>query len=312
MRLVFMGSPDFAIPSMQALIERYQVVGVISQPDRPAGRGRQTAAPPVKQLALDHGLAIEQPTTLRSDQALQMLNSWSPDVIVVAAFGQILPPSVLDLPMHGCLNVHASLLPRWRGAAPVQATIAHGDELTGVTIMQMDPGLDTGPILRQRSTPIGPDETGGELTARLAQLGADLLVETLAALFAGDLEATPQADEGATHAPMLKKSDGVLDFDQPAAVLARIVRAYQPWPGTHFFWQGNRLAVLAAHAAREAVLDTDPGHGTELNGLPAVATSDGWLVLDRVQPAGRQPVPGDAFLRGARGFVGAKMAPGPA
>ncbi|HEY5902380.1 MAG TPA: methionyl-tRNA formyltransferase, partial [Anaerolineales bacterium] len=178
-RLVFMGSPDFALPTLRALSERYQVVGVVTQPDRPSGRGRGLTPPPVKTLALELGLPLIQPERLRLPDAMEALRTFAPDLIVVAAFGQILKPSVLDLPRYGCINVHASLLPRWRGAAPINAAILHGDHETGVTIMRMDPGLDTGPILSQAAIPIGPDETAGELYERLSMLGAELLIETL-------------------------------------------------------------------------------------------------------------------------------------
>ena len=298
--IVFMGSPDFALPALRALAEHFHVAGVITQPDRPAGRGRQLTPPPVKILAQELELPVIQPKRLGEPEAMQQLRSWAPDLIVVAAFGQILRLELLDLPPHGCLNVHASLLPRWRGAAPIQAALLAGDEQTGVTILKMDPGVDTGPILSQRAGAIYPDDTTGSLAARLAQLGAELLVECLPAFLSGSLTPQPQDESQATYAPMLKKEDGQLDFHQPAEQLARQVRAFNPWPGAYTLWQGQRLKIHHAHA----VAAPAPGAGQTCihAGLPAIATSQGLLVLDEVQPAGKKAMPGKVFLQGARGW----------
>lgn len=306
MRVVFMGSPDFALPTLGALIEHHDVVGVCTQPDRPAGRGRKPTAPPVKQLAAKHDLPLTQPERLKSDNALTTLRGWEPDVIVVAAYGQILPPDVLDLPPLGCVNVHASLLPRWRGAAPVQAAILHGDQATGITIMKMDPGLDTGPILAQESTPIKPNETGGELAQRLAQHGADLLIRTLPEYAAGEIEPQPQDDNLATKAPLLRKRDGLLDFQTPARKLERKVRAFQPWPGTYFYWQDQRIAVHAA-TVHEAPDDHPVGTAFEVGGSPAVQTGSHALILEQVQPAGKRSMAGHSFLNGAQAFPGSRI-----
>jgi len=211
MRVVFMGSPDFSIPTLAELARLHEVIGVVTQPDRPAGRGKQTRASVVKQFAIGHGLRVMAPESLRAPQAVGLLAGLRPELIVVAAYGQILPQAVLDLPPHGCLNVHASLLPRWRGASPVQAAILNGDSETGVSIMLMDAGLDTGPILAQRATPIGAGETGGSLGLRLARLGADLLIEVLPDHLAGDLDSAAQDEARATHAPRLKKASGLID-----------------------------------------------------------------------------------------------------
>src|SRR5215211_7077253 len=223
--LVFMGSPDFALPTLQALAEHYEVVGVVTQPDRAAGRGRERKAPPVKTLALELGIPVMQPEKLRLPEAMEQLRAWAPDLIVVAAFGQILKQDVLELPRFGCINVHASLLPRWRGAAPINAAILHGDEETGVTIMQMDVGLDTGPMLSQRSIPLMPEDTAGSVFEKLSTLGADLLLETLPDYLSGKLTPTPQPEEGVTYAPMLKKEEGQLDFTHEVNELERRVRA---------------------------------------------------------------------------------------
>ena len=229
-RIVFMGSPEFAVPSLEALVSAgekhtpaFLVVGVVTQPDRPAGRGHDLMPPAVKMAALRLGLPVLQPEKLRLPEAMQQLQAWSPDLIIVAAFGQILRPEVLDLPKYGCLNVHGSILPRWRGAAPVQAAILAGDRETGITIMKMDPGIDTGPILSQRSLPIASDDTSGTLFKKLAPLGAELLLETLPKYLSGEIQPRPQAEEGATYTKMIKKEDGLLDPTRPAAELERKV-----------------------------------------------------------------------------------------
>lgn len=301
-RIVFMGSPDFALPTLRALARHFAVVGVLTQPDRPAGRGRKLLPPPVKTLAREFGIPVVQPRRLhKSPEAMAQLRAWTPDVIVVAAFGQILKPDVLDLPPHGCINIHASLLPRWRGAAPINAAILHGDAETGITIMKMDVGLDTGPILSQRAIPIGADETAGVLFDKLASLGAELLVETLPRYLNGEITPQKQDDSLATYAPMLKKSDGELDFTRPALELARQVRAFNPWPGTYLQKAGKPLKVRAAHPVDDV---KSPGAGVPVvhAGFPAVGTSQGLLVLDEVQPQGKRAMSGDAFLRGARAW----------
>lgn len=293
-----MGSPDFSVPTLRALAAAgYELVGVVTQPDRPAGRGNKLTPPPVKVAADELGLATIQPQRLRQPEAMEQLKAWAPDLIVVAAFGQILRPEVLDLPRFGCINVHASLLPRWRGAAPIQACILAGDEESGVTIMQMDPGIDTGPMLSQRAIRLAEDETGGSLFERISALGAELLLETLPRYINGELSPQPQPAEGATYAPMLKKEDGLLDFGQPAIQLERRVRAMSPWPGAFFEWQGAPLKIHKAHVASGKA---DAGQRLIHNGLPAVGTAENLLVFDELQPAGKKSMPGKAFLAGAR------------
>ncbi len=299
-RIVFMGSPEFAVPVLRALVQQYDVVGVVTQPDRPAGRGRQLTPPVVKALAIELGLPVMQPPRLRAPEAMDQLRQWSPELIVVAAFGQILRPDVLSLPPRGCINVHASLLPRWRGAAPIQAALLAGDAQTGVTIMQMDAGVDTGAILSQQALPIGPDDTAGTLAAQLSALGTGLLLDTLPGYLSGELHPRPQPGEGATYAPMLKKEDGLLDPARPAGELARRVRAFNPRPGAFLAWDGGSLKVHRAHAEPGAAA---PGLRLIVHGLPAVGTADGILVLDNVQPAGKKPMDGRAFLSGARNWV---------
>lgn len=302
-RLVFMGSPDFAAPSLQHLAQSYKIVGVVTQPDRPAGRGRTLTPPPIKVLAERLGLPVIQPARLREPEAMQQLLQWEPEVIVVAAFGQILRQTVLDLPKYGCINVHASLLPRWRGAAPIQAAILNGDTQTGVTIMRMDVGVDTGPVLSQRAEVILPEDTAGSLSQRLSKIGADLLLETLPAYLNGALVPEGQDTTLATAAPMLKKESGRLDFEQPAEVLARQVRAYQPWPGAYTIWQGVFLKILRASAILPDSSTSVPvasGQLARVDGLPAIGTVQGWLVLEEVQPAGKRSMSGEDFLRGAK------------
>lgn len=295
-----MGSPDFALSTLRALRENYPVVGVVTQPDRAAGRGRELKPPPVKTLALELGMPLIQPQKLRDPEAMEQLRAWAPDIIVVAAFGQILKQDALDLPEFGCINVHASLLPRWRGAAPINAAILHGDEDTGVTIMKMDAGLDTGPILTQCSVRIKPDETAASLFETLSRLGANLLLDTLPGYLSGEIEPRPQVEEGATYAGMLKKKEGQLNFSSPAVKLERKVRAFNPWPGTYFEWDAGSLKV---HRASVSPGKKRAGARTVHNGLPAVGTSDGVLVLEEVQPPGKKRMPGAAFLAGARNWI---------
>jgi methionyl-tRNA formyltransferase len=297
-RIVFMGSPDFSLPSLRALAARYQLVGVVTQPDRPAGRGQRLTPPPVKRLAEELGLPVIQPRRLREPEAMAQLAAWAPDLLVVVAFGQILRPDVLSLPPNGCINVHASLLPRWRGAAPIQAAILAGDKESGVTIMRMDPGVDTGDILAQAEEPVLPEDTAGSLSERLSILGAQLLAETLPRYLDGSIQPRPQDPTRATLAPMLKKEDGQLDFTQSAASLARRVRAFAPWPGTYTLWQGQPLKVHQAHVVFQD--DSIPEKTYCHDRLPAVGAVDGLLVLDEVQPAGKRSMPGADFLRGSK------------
>lgn len=296
-RVVFMGSPDFALPTLQALAQHYQVVGVVTQPDRASGRGRELKPPPVKVLAQELNIPVIQPEKLRQPEAMEQLQAWRPDLIVVAAFGQILKKDVLYLPRFGCINVHASLLPRWRGAAPINAAILHGDEETGVTIMKMDVGLDTGPILTQRSIPITSEDTAGSVFEKLSQLGAELLIETLPGYLSGEIRPTPQPEEGMTYAPMLKKEEGQLDFTRPAEELARRVRAFHPWPGTFMDFDGTLLKVHRAHVEAG---NAEAGERLVYRDQPAVGTGDGLLILDEVQPAGKKPMNGKSFLAGGR------------
>jgi methionyl-tRNA formyltransferase len=296
-KVVFMGSPDFALPTLRALAGHYDVVGVVTQPDRASGRGRERKAPPVKTLALELGIPVMQPEKLRLPEAMEQLRAWAPELIVVAAFGQILKRDVLELPRFGCINVHASLLPRWRGAAPINAAILHGDEETGVTIMQMDVGLDTGPMLSQRSIRLTREDTAGSVFEKLSRLGADLLIETLPDYLSGKLTPTPQPAEGVTYAPMLKKEEGQLDFTHDVHELERRVRAFNPWPGAFMDFDG---APLKVHRARVEAEDASVGQRLIYQNQPAVGARGGILILEEVQPAGKKSMSGRSFLAGAR------------
>ena len=274
---------------------------MITQPDRVSGRGRELKSPPVKTLALELNIPVMQPEKLRMPEPMEQLRAWAPELFVVAAFGQILKKDVLELPRYGCVNVHASLLPRWRGAAPINAAILAGDEETGVTIMKMDVGLDTGPMFAKKSIRLNPDDTAGSVLGALSTLGANLLNETLPDIISGKLTAEPQPAEGATYAPMLKKEDGLLDFTHSAIELERRVRAMNPWPGAWFEWNGNPLKVgRASVVSGEKSLAS--GSRFTVEGRPAVMSADGALVLEEVQPAGKKIMPGKSFLAGARGW----------
>lgn len=304
-----MGSPEFALPSLRVLYALggsatggAHVMGVVTQPDRASGRGRALTPPPVKTLALELKLPVIQPEKLREPEAMEQLQAWEPDLIVVAAFGQILKPEVLDLPRHGCLNVHASLLPRWRGAAPIHAAILHGDEETGVTIMKMDEGLDTGPLLARRSIHLTPDDTTGSVTEALSHLGADLLIETLPRWIDGEIQPQLQNDSLATYAPMIRKEEGRLDFTQDVIELERRVRAMNPWPGAFMEFDGTILKIHRAHARTRAE-GASVGRRLVIKDHPAVGARDGLLVLDEVQPAGKKPMSGRSFLSGARNWA---------
>lgn len=288
-RIVFAGTPDFALASLQALVESGRVpVAVLTQPDRPAGRGKKLTASPVKQYAEQQGIPVLQPVTLRDAAVAAELEALRPDVMIVAAYGLILPQDVLDIPTHGCLNVHASSLPRWRGAAPIQASILAHDETTGVSLMSMTAGLDCGPVFAIDEVTIGVDETAGELHDRLAALGGTMLVEHLDRILEGDLTASEQDESLATYAPKIAKQDAEIDWALPADVLVRRVRAYNPFPGSFFFDSDTRVKVW-----RATVVDGKADPGTVLQddrGGVVVACGTGALRLDELQLPGRRRV----------------------
>jgi len=304
LRIVFAGTPDFAVPSLQACLSSgAEVVAVYTQPDRPAGRGRKLAPSPVKQAALAAGVAVEQPETLRDVAARERLRAYAPDLMIVVAYGLILPKSVLATPRLGCWNVHASLLPRWRGAAPIQRAILAGDSETGVDLMQMEAGLDTGPVLLEARTPIGADDTGGSLHDRLAALGASVLADALARVQRGErLAAQAQAAEGVVYAHKLDKAEARLNWNEPAAALARKVRAFDPWPVAEAEIHGERMRIWSAEAVAAAVTAA-PGTlvATERDAID-IATGDGLLRIRELQREGGRRVQVRDWLNARRAF----------
>ena len=315
LRLVFMGTPETAVPTLKrCLDDGHEVVAVWTQPDRPAGRGNRLSAPPIKEFALAHGLTVHQPAKIKTDEARSLFESHAPDLAVVVAYGRILPKSFLDAPRRGCLNVHFSLLPKYRGAAPVNWAIARGERETGVTTMRIDEGLDTGAILLQRATPVGDGETAPELLARLAGAGAELLSETLARL--DELAPRPQREGEATHAPLLTREDGLIGWRMTAVEIERRARGFQPWPNAHTIFRGQRLVVWRAGtvaAVEEPAADENrqvvPGlivgaAGGEL----IVACGGGTLLrLEEVQAEGKRRMSARDFLNGTRARAGERL-----
>lgn len=300
MNIVFAGTPEFAVSSLKALNEsRHAVVAVYTQPDRPAGRGRKLLASPVKQYALEHGIAVRQPASLQDAEEQRRLASLNPDIMIVVAYGLILPQAVLDIPRLGCLNVHASLLPRWRGAAPIQRAIEAGDQSTGVTIMQMDAGLDTGAMLNKAETPIRADDTAATLHDRLANLGAETLLSTLDMLEQGECIGQPQDNEQATYARKLDKTEADIDWSLPAALLARKVRAFNPWPAACSSLNGKRLRILLAQSG-PANGERTPGTICAIDDAISVATGEGRLLIHRLQLEGGRAQTAQEFLNGHR------------
>ena len=309
-RVLFYGSPDFAVPTLRALIVGgYRPIAVVTQPDARAGRGRALRPPPVKDAAAAQGIPAIQPERLRDRAAIAQIASLQPDLQIVAAYGQIIPVDILDLPQHGTLNVHASLLPRWRGASPVCAAILHGDSETGVTIMLVDETEDTGDIIRQRATPIGPAETAGELTERLASLGAELLLEAIPDWLSSSITPTPQDDSLATRARRVTKRQGRIDWSQSAEQIARHIRAYTPWPGATTSLAGGGVRIAEAIAAGQRTSDRHdtPGAIVGVGATIDAATGDGVLQISRLQRAGKRELSAGEFARGARDLLGQRF-----
>ncbi len=311
MRLVFMGTPEFAVPVLRALADaEHDVAAVYTRPDRRAGRGSRMAAPPVKRAALELGLCVRQPASLRRDEEAQReIRELAPDAIVVAAYGLFLPPDTLSAPKLGCVNIHPSLLPRYRGPSPVVTALLNGDESTGVTLMLPDEGMDTGPILAVRETSIGADEDAQTLTARLFEMGATLLVETLPAWERGEVRAVAQDDALASVTSLVQREDGRIDWGQPAVRVERMTRAYSPWPSAFTTWRGSTLKVVSARARVAEAGDAEsPGLVIALeDGRIGVRTGDGVLELLRVQLAGRAESDARDFARGYRDFLGSHL-----
>ncbi|MBJ6136317.1 methionyl-tRNA formyltransferase [Marinobacter litoralis] len=301
MRIVFAGTPDFAAIALKAILAAgHTVVGVYSQPDRPAGRGRKLMPSPVKQVALDADIPVFQPQSLKPEDAQQELAALKPDVIIVAAYGLILPKAVLEIPSHGCLNIHASLLPRWRGAAPIQRAIAAGDAETGITIMQMDVGLDTGDMLLKTVTPINPDDTGGSLHDRLAEMGGNAIVEALAKLKQGSLTGVAQNDDEACYAHKLSKEEGHIDWHNSATDIERLIRAFNPWPGTFTDLGEQRIRLHQAQALEQG---SDKAPGTvlrrEREGID-IACGTGSLRVTKVQLPGTRALSVNDLINGGK------------
>jgi len=300
-RVVFFGSSDFSVPILASLIGQFSVVAVITQPDRQKGRGKILQISQVKEAALAYHIPVFQPARLSADALLPDLRKLNADFFVVAAYGKILPAWLLNLPKFGCVNVHASLLPRWRGASPIQAVILAGEKKTGVTIMLMDEGLDTGQILAQKEIPVSPVETHGSLSAKLSQLGADFLVETLTQILGGIITPVPQNHEEATYCGLIRKEDGRLDFNLSAEELERRIRAHHPWPGSYFEWNGEILKVHSAEITDSKTLA--PLERGIRDKFPAVGTASWDLLLRKVQVPGKNLISGADFLNGARAWV---------
>ncbi len=296
MRVIFMGTPDFAVPTLQKLIDRGDdVCAVFTQPDKPKGRGHKLQAPPVKELALAHGLPVYQPATLRDQEVQAQIVGMAADVIVVAAYGKILPKAVLDAPKLGCVNVHGSLLPKYRGAAPIQWAVIHGDRTAGVTTMFMGEGVDTGDMLLKAETEVGPEETSGQLFQRLSDLGAGLLGETLERMEQGTLERIPQDEQEATHAPLLSKELSQIDWSRPAQEIHDLIRGLNPWPCACAVLGGKRLKLLASRVGEET---GEPGTLLALPEGLAVCCGSGSLLLTELQTENGKRMSGKDYLLG--------------
>ena len=313
MKIVYMGTPDFAVNPLHALAEAgYDVAGVITQPDKPKGRGKSMLPTPVKEEAMKHGFPVYQPVKVRDPEFLQVLEKLDPDIIVVAAFGQIIPKSILELPKYGCINIHASLLPKYRGAAPIQQAVIDGEKESGVTIMRMGTGLDTGDMISKIVVPIAKDETGGTLFDKLAEAGAKLLVETLPHIFDGTAVYEKQPEESPTpYAGMITKQMGLINFGKSAAELERLVRGLNPWPSAFTFWNGKTLKVWESFVVKseEAGAEkSEPGTvvKTDKKGI-YVACGEDVLVLSQVQLEGKKRMDADAFLRGCHIETGSRF-----
>ena len=310
MRIVFMGTPDFAVPVLSALLDAaYEVVGVYTRPDKPAGRGKQPMASAVKQHALARGLPVFHPVSLRPQQVQRELASLSPDVMIVAAYGLLIPSGILDLPPLGCLNIHPSLLPRYRGPSPVASAILNGDPVTGVTIIKLDEGMDTGPIIACQETPVGPQENAEDLTTRLFQMGASVLMEVLPQWMRGEIRERVQDETQATVTRRLSREDGEIDWGLGAVHIARQVLAYYPWPGSYTRWMGKLLKVIDASAIElEAATSHPPGVVVSLpDGGLGITTGEGILEVRRLQMEGRRGLGAREFAQGQRDFPGSTV-----
>jgi methionyl-tRNA formyltransferase len=301
MKVVFLGTPQFAVPTLDRIVAAGHFVShVVTQPDRPKGRKQELTPSPVKAAALRHAIPVYQPERIRRPEAVEHMRSLAPDVMVVVGYGQIIPQSIIDIAPLGIINVHASLLPELRGAAPIQWSIARGYKKTGVTTMRIDAGLDTGDILLRWETAIDPNETALDLSLRLAEAGADLLVETLARLCAGTIQPEPQDNSIATYAPILKKEDGRIDWSNPAQQIHDLIRGFQPWPGAHTSFRGQSLHLWRSRLVPEKCCDQQPGAFIEKQGVFAVGGDGAVVELLEVQLEGRKRMPAEVFANGHR------------
>ncbi|RTZ76961.1 MAG: methionyl-tRNA formyltransferase [Gammaproteobacteria bacterium] len=296
LRIVFAGTPDFSVPPLKALLDSsHEVTAVYTQPDRPAGRGRKLTPSPVKLVAQEHGIPVFQPKSLRDPEAIAELRALQPDLMVVVAYGLLLPPEVLEIPRLGCINIHASILPRWRGAAPIQRAIQAGDRESGVSIMRMEEGLDTGPVYLVRRTPIDEEDTGGTLHDRLARLGAEALMEALPGIADGTLQPVAQNDEEATYASKLEKKEAAIDWRQPAWKIERQVRAFNPWPVAHTRYENANLRIWEAHAIEGLAAEPGTVMSATREGVD-VATGEGLLRITRLQMPGKRAMEAADFI----------------
>ncbi|MGN0160927.1 MAG: methionyl-tRNA formyltransferase [Lachnospiraceae bacterium] len=309
MKVIYMGTPDFAVPTLDAIIKAgHEVLAVVTQPDKPKGRGKELSMPPVKELALQHGITVYQPVKARDEAFVQILKDLNPEVIVVVAFGQILPKSILDIPKYGCVNVHGSLLPEYRGAAPIQWAVIDGRKESGVTTMQMDVGIDTGDMLMQTICPLDAKETGGSLFDKLSIEGAKLLVKTLEGLEAGTVSRTPQDSERATHAGMLNKSLGNIDFTQNAAAIECLIRGLNPWPSAYTYLGGKMLKIWDADVVEGTFDGYEPGQVVSVSKEDfVVRCGENALSIKELQLEGKKRMTTDAFLLGTRINVGERL-----
>ncbi|HYD50000.1 MAG TPA: methionyl-tRNA formyltransferase, partial [Terriglobales bacterium] len=307
LRLVFFGTPQFAVPSLQALLASHQVVGVVCQPDRPAGRGQHLTPPPVKEVATAAAIPIFQPEKLRQPAVIEQLQQWAPEAIIVVAYGKILPRAILDLPRLGCINVHASLLPKYRGAAPIQWAIYHGEPTTGVTIMHINERMDAGDMLLQRSTAIGSQETYGELQQHLATIGAQALIETIDGLIAGKITPTAQDEAQATYAPLVTKENGRIDWNASAVQIERMIRAFQPWPSAYTGLDGKRLQIHRAEVAAADAAGAAAGTVIAVDEAIAIACGEGVLRAHELQLEGRRRLPAAEIARAGVLRVGSRL-----
>lgn len=304
-----MGTPVFAVPVLAALLEgRHEIIGIISRPDRPIGRGQKVSAHPVKRYAVDHNLCIFQPPSLKSEEAQRQISKLKPNIIIVAAYGKYIPNTILDIPQYGCLNIHPSLLPKYRGPSPVSTAILSGDDTTGVTVMKITDMMDAGPVVASREMAIEADDTTENLTQRLFEMGAELLIETLPDWASGKITAEQQQSTLVTTTRLLTRQDGKIDWAEPADLIARKVRAYHPWPGSYTTLKGKLLKIITAHTQNSVELSVPPSNVlSPSEDILAVATAQGALIIDTLQIEGGKPTTAREFLLGHSDIIGTQL-----